>query len=130
VRTHSRRGGERHVTVGESGKEAVSRFSPVQIFSKASLVEIRLLTGRTHQIRVQATEAGHPLAGDDRYGDPAFNRQMKQLGLGRMFLHASSLSFDDPVNGEFRSFSAPLPEELRDVLDALEPASAGSRKRR
>lgn len=130
VRTHSRRGGERHVTVSEAGKEAVSRFSPVQIFSSASLVEVRLMTGRTHQIRVQATEAGHPLAGDDRYGDPAFNRQMKQAGLGRMFLHASSLSFEDPVNGEFRSFSAPLPDELRAVLDSLETTKKGRRRGR
>jgi 23S rRNA pseudouridine955/2504/2580 synthase len=123
VRTQSRKGGERHVTVAEEGKEAISRFSPVEIFSNASLVEVQLMTGRTHQIRVQAAAAGHPLAGDDRYGDPAFNRQMKRAGLVRMFLHASSLSFEDPVNGELRSFSAPLPDELRGVLDALEPAS-------
>ena len=57
-------------------------------------------------------------------------RQMKQLGLGRMFLHASSLSFEDPVNGEFRSFSAPLPDELRAVLDSLEKTPKRPRRAR
>ncbi|MGB5623936.1 MAG: 23S rRNA pseudouridine(955/2504/2580) synthase RluC [Gammaproteobacteria bacterium] len=117
--THQRRDGERHVELDASGKLAASRFRPVEIWPRASLIEVALLTGRTHQIRVQATAAGHPLAGDDKYGDPVFNRQMARIGLKRMFLHAHSLSFDDPVSGEPRSFSAPLPADLGGIIDKL-----------
>jgi len=118
--THQRRGGERHVEVGSEGKASASRFRPLQSFSSATLLEVSLLTGRTHQIRVQAEAAGHPVAGDDKYGDPVFNRQMSRFGLKRMFLHAHSLAFEDPGSGEWRAFSAPLPEDLREVIDRLE----------
>lgn len=124
VKTHHRRGGERHVTVANAGKKASSRFSPVEIYRAASLVEVSLFTGRTHQIRVQAAAAGHPVAGDDRYGDEAFNAVMRSLGLRRMFLHAHSLAYEDPVSGNWRSFSAPLPDELRDVVNAIESSNA------
>lgn len=120
LQTHHREGGERHVKLDERGKTATSRFAPVQIFRAASLVEIELLTGRTHQIRVQAAGAGHPLAGDEKYGDPEFNRRLAGLGLRRMFLHAHSLSYEDPVNNQWRSFSSPLPDDLKVVLDKLE----------
>lgn len=114
------RGGERIVTVDETGKTAASIFRPVEIGSAASLLEVRIMTGRTHQIRVQAAEAGHPLAGDARYGDREYNRKMKALGLERLFLHAASVGWEDPVSGEWRVFSAPLPEDLGDVLSRLE----------
>lgn len=120
LRTHHREGGERHVKTDVQGKAAASRFAPVQIFRIASLMEVRLLTGRTHQIRVHAADAGHPLAGDAKYGDPVFNKRMSRLGLERMFLHAHSVGYEDPVNGEWRSFSAPLPEDLKRVLERLE----------
>jgi 23S rRNA pseudouridine955/2504/2580 synthase len=111
----SLRGGERMVTVDESGKAAASVFRPVEIAPEASLLEVRIMTGRTHQIRVQAAAAGHPLAGDERYGDRDFNRQMRAWGLNRLFLHAASLGWEEP-GGEWRSYSAPLPEELHDAL--------------
>jgi 23S rRNA pseudouridine955/2504/2580 synthase len=114
------RGGERIVTVDETGKAASSEFRPVEIGEHASLLEVRIMTGRTHQIRVQAAEAGHPLAGDERYGDREFNRRMKALGLGRLFLHAASVGWEDPVSGEWRLYSAPMPEDLREVLTRLE----------
>ena len=114
------RGGERMVTVDESGKTAASIFRPVEIGSAASLLEVRIMTGRTHQIRVQAAEAGHPLAGDERYGDREYNRKMKTLGLDRLFLHAASVGWEDPVSGEWRMFSAPLPEDLGEVLSRLD----------
>ena len=120
LRTHHREGGERHVKADEHGKVAVSRFTPVQILRSASLVEVQLFTGRTHQIRVQAAAAGHPLAGDRKYGDADFNRHLAKLGLKRMFLHAHSLEYDDPRTGEPRSFSSPLPDDLRAVLEAVE----------
>lgn len=112
-------GGERTVRTAATGKRAVCRVKPVEPGPAASLVEVTLETGRTHQIRVQLSAEGHPLGGDERYGDPAFNRRLRELGLARMFLHAHALEFDDPVSGEPRSFSAPLPDDLRAVLDRL-----------
>jgi len=114
------RGGERMVTVDESGKAATSIFRPVEIGAAASLLEVRIMTGRTHQIRVQAAEAGHPLAGDDRYGDRDYNRRMKGLGLNRLFLHAASIGWEDPKSGEWRLYSTPLPEELAEVVSRLD----------
>ena len=114
------RGGERMVTVDESGKAATSIFRPVEIGAAASLLEVRIMTGRTHQIRVQAAEAGHPLAGDDRYGDRDYNRRMKGLGLNRLFLHAASIGWEDPKSGEWRLYSTPLPRELAEVVSRLD----------
>ena len=129
LRTDLRVSGERTVRVHATGKQAVSEFRPVQFFGKqATLVEVALFTGRTHQIRVHAAHAGHPVAGDEKYGDRDFNLQMRTAGLERMFLHAHSLSFTWPQGGEF-SVSAPLPDDLRSLLDALQSKSAPRRKR-
>jgi 23S rRNA pseudouridine955/2504/2580 synthase len=114
------RGGERFVEVDEEGKHAVSVFRPVDLHRLASLLEIELKTGRTHQIRVQAAAAGHPVAGDDRYGDRDFNKRMGSLGLKRLFLHAASIGWRDPGSGEWRGWSSPLPEDLREVLSRVE----------
>jgi 23S rRNA pseudouridine955/2504/2580 synthase len=120
LRTDIRVGGERTVKAHASGKEAVSLFAPVQFFGKkATLVEVSLETGRTHQIRVHGAHAGHPLAGDDKYGDAEFNEKMKALGLARMFLHAHQVSFTWPDTGVEFTVSTPLPAELKAVLDAL-----------
>jgi 23S rRNA pseudouridine955/2504/2580 synthase len=120
LRTDIRVGGERTVKAHESGKEAASVFKPVQFFGKrASLVEVELETGRTHQIRVHAAHAGYPLAGDEKYGEADFNDQMRLLGLKRMFLHAHQLSFTWPDTGMEFNVSAPLPADLAGVLDAL-----------
>jgi 23S rRNA pseudouridine955/2504/2580 synthase len=117
--THTRVGGERTVRADPSGKRAVSEFRPIQWFGKrATLVEVSLHTGRTHQIRVHSAHAGNPVAGDDKYGDEQFNAEIKAKGLDRMFLHAHSVSFDWPNGGTF-SASAPLPAELSKVIDAL-----------
>ncbi|MBI5462110.1 MAG: 23S rRNA pseudouridine(955/2504/2580) synthase RluC [Gammaproteobacteria bacterium] len=115
------RGGERIVTVdAEAGKEADSRFKPVEIYAQASLMEVALGTGRTHQIRVHAAHVGFPLAGDDKYGDAGFNKQMREVGLRRLFLHAHSIGFTDPNTGRSVEVSAPLPADLRGVLERLE----------
>jgi len=120
LRTDTRVGGERTVRADASGKPSVSEFRPVQFFGKlATLMEVSLHTGRTHQIRVHATYAGHPVAGDDKYGDATFNARMRELGLTRMFLHAHSMSFEWPNAGGPFSASAPLPQELATVLDRL-----------
>ena len=121
LRTDLRVSGERTVKVMPGGKSALSEFRPVQFFGKrATLMEVRIETGRTHQIRVHAAYAGHPVAGDDKYGDREFNAAMKLLGLRRMFLHASSLSFVWPDQGTAYAVSAPLPEELSAVISQLE----------
>lgn len=122
LRTDTRVSGERTVRVDASGKPSLSEFRPVQFFGKrATLMEVSLLTGRTHQIRVHAQHAGHPVAGDEKYGDEAFNESMHALGLNRMFLHAHSVSFDWPEGGQF-SVNTPLPPELSQVVEQLENA--------
>jgi 23S rRNA pseudouridine955/2504/2580 synthase len=120
LRTDTRVGGERVVRVDASGKEASSEFRVVQFFGNlATLLEVRLFTGRTHQIRVHAAYAGHPVAGDEKYGDADFNRQIQGFGLRRLFLHAHSISFEDPDGRGLVSVSAPLPPELHAVVDSL-----------
>ena len=133
LRTDIRVGGERTVKAHSSGKEAVSEFRPVQWFGKrATLVEVGLHTGRTHQIRVHSAHAGNPVAGDEKYGDEAFNAEMREAGLQRMFLHAHSISFDWPVGSKGGSFStsAPLPPDLAGVVDELTAASPRRGRRR
>jgi 23S rRNA pseudouridine955/2504/2580 synthase len=118
--TDERRSGERHVAVRAHGKKSVSTFKPVQFFGNlATLVEVEIDTGKTHQIRVHAAHAGHPVAGDDKYGDRVFNRLFQDYGLRRMFLHSSSLGFTRPGTREPMLASAPLPPELGAVLDTL-----------
>ncbi len=123
--TDLRRHGERHVGVSAHGRKAVSTFKPVQFFGNlATLVEVGIDTGRTHQIRVHAAYAGHPVAGDDKYGDRTFNEVLRGYGLHRMFLHASSIGFTRPGTLEPRQASAPLPEELSAVIDQLQRGRA------
>ena len=118
--------GERRVNVAEEGKESASRFTPKRNFparpslvSGAALVEIRLLTGRTHQARVHAAHIGQPIAGDDKYGDRLFDRELRKLGLQRLFLHAASLAFAHPVSGAALRMEAPLAVELSALLACL-----------
>lgn len=84
---------------------------------EASLLAVTIETGRTHQIRRHLEAVGHPVAGDRRYGDFAWNRQAKQRwGLSRMFLHAWKLEIPHPAGGRPLRLVADLPEELREVL--------------
>ena len=120
--TDNRQHGERHVRVAAAGKDSVSVFKPVQFFgSLATLMEVDIPTGRTHQIRVHASFAGHPLLGDDKYGDRERNAELKRHGLKRTFLHAQSVAFEWPGSGVPFHVSAPLPAELSAVLDAITP---------
>ncbi len=120
--TDNRQHGERHVRVAQAGKDSVSVFKPVQFFgSLATLMEVDIPTGRTHQIRVHAAFAGHPLLGDDKYGDRERNAELKRHGLKRTFLHAQSVAFEWPGSGVPFHVSAPLPVELTAVLDAITP---------
>lgn len=111
--------GERVVKVSGQGKPAVTLFHPMQRYQSATLVKAILKTGRTHQIRVHATHSGHPIAGDDKYGDKDFNKEMKKAGLGRLFLHAASLNFVLPATGERVAVCACLDDALIDCLKNL-----------
>lgn len=114
------RGGERMVDVREDGKEAVSRFRALDYFPGATLLEVEIDTGRTHQIRVQAAHYGHPVLGDDKYGDREANKEFRRKGLKRMFLHAAAIGFEWPDSGERLDVHAPLDDDLRAVIDRLE----------
>ena len=119
LRKNQLQGGERIVRVDASGKEALTRFQPLSHHGPGILVEVELRTGRTHQIRVHAAHIGHPLAGDDKYGDADFNRLMKQFGLRRLFLHAHRIEFTEPSGERVITVTAPLCQDLQQVLDRL-----------
>ena len=109
--------GERRVSVREDGSRAVTRFTPMAVGDTASQVEARLLTGRTHQIRVHAAHIGHPILGDDKYGDFELNRTMARQGVKRLFLHARKLSLAHPLTGEPLAFESPLPSDMSRFSD-------------
>ena len=114
-------GDRRRMTVLSSdGKPAVTRARVLERFAAASLVECRLETGRTHQIRVHAAHVNHPIAGDDKYGDPDANRRLREkAGLKRLALHAASLEFALDSGRRPYLLNAPLPPDLVAVLDRL-----------
>ncbi len=120
LRKNVLRSGERVVRAVDDGKVAMTVFEPLSVRGLASLVRARPTTGRTHQIRVHAAHMGHPVAGDEKYGDPAFNRRMKDLGLRRLFLHAELLEFSHPDTGESLRFQAPLGRDLVSVLERID----------
>lgn len=111
--------GERVVRVDSDGKDAETRFRIIEQYTQATLVEASPITGRTHQIRVHALQAGHPIALDDKYGDEDFSRFMQGLGLQRLFLHAHLLQFTHPQSGQTMTVEAPLDDALRDALRRL-----------
>ena len=113
------RSGERLVGVSANGRDAESIFRPLQYLDNATLVEIKLITGRTHQARVHAAHLGHPIAGDTKYGDKAFNVFMRSHGLERLFLHAARLEFRHPVTERETIVSSPLPDTLSAFLEDL-----------
>ncbi|MCC7327610.1 MAG: RluA family pseudouridine synthase [Burkholderiales bacterium] len=121
--------GERRVRVDdEGGQESETIFRRQATWfdrdPPLALLEAELKTGRTHQIRVHLTHLGFPLAGDDKYGDFAWNKVLAKQGLKRMFLHAHRLAFEHPTSGEAMAFEAPLPGELAHFLQRLDPLSA------
>jgi len=120
LRKNQLQSGERVVRVDAGGKEALTLFHPLSSHGAGVLVEAELLTGRTHQIRVHAAHIGHPLAGDEKYGDADFNRLMKRFGLRRLFLHAHRVEFSDPASGRVITVTAPLCQDLQQVLDRID----------
>jgi 23S rRNA pseudouridine955/2504/2580 synthase len=87
-----------------------------------TLLEVTIKTGRTHQIRVHLASQGHPIAGDDKYGDFELNKLLHRLGLRRMYLHAWRLQFDHPTTGERIELIAPLPSDLKEFADHVPAA--------
>jgi 23S rRNA pseudouridine955/2504/2580 synthase len=112
---------------GVNFQEAITRWKVVSSMKEASLLSVAIETGRTHQIRRHLEAAGHPVAGDRRYGDFPFNRAAKQRwGLARMFLHAWRLELPHPVTGAPLRLEAGLPPALAEVLSRMNlPAPAG-----
>ena len=112
-------GKRQKVQVMDEGKESETIFSPVKNLRGASLVEAQILTGRMHQIRVQLQNLGHPILGDERYGDFALNREFRAKGVKRLFLHSANVNFVLHLTGRRYVVEAPLPEELKTVVANL-----------
>lgn len=112
--------GERRVRVAEDGKPSHSIVRLERHWGGMSLLDVELKTGRTHQIRVHLSHLGFPLAGDEKYGDFAVNRQLEGAGLKRMFLHAARLAFAHPLSGEPIEVASPLPDELAAFVRRLD----------
>jgi 23S rRNA pseudouridine955/2504/2580 synthase len=106
-------GGQQKVLVDEDGQFAWTRFSVKQRYAGATLLAARIMTGRTHQIRVHAASLGLPIIGDEKYGDFAFNKAQR---VKRMLLHAHTLEITHPANGERIKFVAPLPQDFENEL--------------
>lgn len=112
--------GERFTEVDdEDGKPSRSRFSPQARYRDATLCEVQIFSGRTHQIRVHALALGHPVAGDRKYGERGFDKAIRDKGLKRMFLHSHFLKLGADGALPKLLLSAPMPDELRDVLSRL-----------
>jgi len=109
--------GERRVSVGEGGREAMTRVKALKSGRDYSVLEVRLLTGRTHQIRVHLAHAGHPILGDDKYGDFSLNHALAKQGVRRLFLHARRLEFAHPISGEHVELEAKLPDDMRAFVE-------------
>ncbi|MCU7890943.1 MAG: 23S rRNA pseudouridine(955/2504/2580) synthase RluC [Candidatus Thiodiazotropha sp. (ex Ustalcina ferruginea)] len=119
LRKNTLQGGERVVRVDAEGKPAQTHFKRLQRFKEATLVEVELITGRTHQIRVHSAWLGSPVLGDTKYGDEEANKRMREIGLRRLFLHAHQISFRLPGEKRDLTIQAPLPKALEDLLKKL-----------
>jgi 23S rRNA pseudouridine955/2504/2580 synthase len=117
--------GERRVRVvardDPKGQRAITLVRVAKLVGDYSLLEVTIKTGRTHQIRVHLASLGHPIAGDDKYGDFEQNKALQKLGLKRMFLHAWRLQFKHPQTGQLATLQAPLPPELQQFIDHVQP---------
>ncbi|OQW91391.1 MAG: 23S rRNA pseudouridine(955/2504/2580) synthase [Beggiatoa sp. IS2] len=111
--------GERVVRVNIEGKVSQSVFKIEQSFTIATLLRVQPLTGRTHQIRVHTAHQGHPIAGDEKYGNETFNQQMHGYNLHRLFLHATAIEFHLPESNYRLTVQTPLPTDLQQVLQQL-----------
>jgi 23S rRNA pseudouridine955/2504/2580 synthase len=121
--------GERRVRVvdadHDAGRRSITLVKVMQQFKQAALLDVTIKTGRTHQIRVHLTHEGHPILGDDKYGDFTLNKALARgavvpgMKFERMFLHARELRIPHPVSGQEMCLSAPLPPECQALINAL-----------
>ena len=102
-----------NMAIVDKGRHAVTHFKVIERFGDYTLVECRLETGRTHQIRVHMKYIGYPLVGDPKYGPK------KTLEFNGQVLHAGTLGFDHPVTGEYLEFNSPLPEDFIELVDKV-----------
>ena len=123
--TERRAGSGIRAMVSRSGQpNALLSYQMKELYPKLNLalLEIKLVTGKTHQIRVQSAYRGHPVAGDRIYGNFTLNKELKAaLDLQRMFLHASRLIFPHPTSGKLLTIESPLPEDLEDCRLRVSP---------
>ncbi|MDR2874462.1 MAG: RluA family pseudouridine synthase [Methylobacillus sp.] len=110
--------GERRVSVDPEGQHSETVFHLRENFADFTLLEAELITGRTHQLRVQLQHLGFPIAGDDKYGNYEVNKALAKRGLKRMFLHSHITIIQHPLTGETLTLTAPLPQELSVFLDS------------
>ena len=110
---------ERRVSVDRHGQMSATVIEPLRVGTGATLLSAELKTGRTHQIRVQLAHLGHPILGDEKYGDFLLNNSAAKQGLKRMFLHAAELQLEHPTRGEPLLFKAALPPDLERVAAIL-----------
>ena len=103
------------MAVVKNGKEAITHFKVIKRFDKYTLLEVKIDTGRTHQIRVHLSEIGHPVVGDEIYSNGK-----NEFGVHGQLLHAKSLDFKHPITGKDMHLEAELPEEFKNVLKKLE----------
>ena len=120
--------GERRVRVQADGMESHTVFNLIQRYGPFALLEAELKTGRTHQIRVHLASSGFAIAGDDKYGDFALNRDLQKADgerapLKRMFLHAHQITFIHPETGKPVTLNAPLPPECERFLKSLKKSA-------
>jgi 23S rRNA pseudouridine955/2504/2580 synthase len=117
--------GERRVKVvgkdDPNGMRSITLVRVARTVGPYTLLEVTIKTGRTHQIRVHLASQGHPIAGDDKYGDFEHNKLLHKMGLKRMFLHAWQLKFQHPQSHRPVSLQAPLPPELKNFVDGIQP---------
>lgn len=119
--------GERRVRAvqGDEGRRSITLVRVAKPYARFTLLDVTIKTGRTHQIRVHLAHEGHPIAGDDKYGDFGLNKALSRgeavpgCRFDRMFLHARRLRFVHPASGETLELEAVLPPECQDLLDAL-----------
>ncbi len=107
------------VVPAPKGRHAITHYRVLEPLNKAALVECRLETGRTHQVRVHMAHIGHPLIGDPVYGQGRFQDVTRELGFRRQALHAAKLIFEHPVTKEMLSFESPTPSDIQQLLTSL-----------
>lgn len=111
-------------TITRYGKEAITQFEVMERFQSATLAKTRIITGRTHQIRVHFASIGNPVLGDKTYGrKTSLNVGHKTININRQMLHAYSLKLKHPAGNEIMEFSAPIPDDMKEILEELNEKS-------